>query len=258
MKKYILIIISILLTVLFACNIALSFNFKSVSTISKLNEIRKSKIIENILGIIDDLKSLPNGSVSKVQKETQNINSYMNDVGKEIIRCIKERDKKGISNIFCDKIKDTEYLNNEINIIFDYIDNNGGISIEDGEWTSPVGHGSNDYDGKTVEYLSCKYMGDVRIGDKKYELRFTAYKILKKHLEYQGLLTVTINEYISDEDLDKIDVSNNSNNNKQKKVFLGFQSYILNKKTFMYESILPNDFYKNDLYLIPDNLEDDR
>lgn len=136
--------------------------------------INMSKTVSNVLFVLIAFvilsaftfwKLLPNGSVNKVQKETQSINNYMNDVGKEIIRCIKERDKKGISNIFCDKIKDTEYLNNEINIIFDHIDNNGGISIEDGEWTSPVGHGSNDFEGKTVEYLACKYSGIVKIGN---------------------------------------------------------------------------------------------
>ena len=125
--------------------------------LNKLTIILWTTIIFIFLSAFSFWNLLPNGSVNKVQKETQSINNYMNDVGKEIIRCIKERDKKGISNIFCDKIKDTEYLNNEINIIFDHIDNNGGISIEDGEWTSPVGHGSNDFEGKTVEYLACKY-----------------------------------------------------------------------------------------------------
>ena len=125
--------------------------------LNKLTIILWTTIIFIFLSAFSFWNLLPNGSVNNVQKETQSINNYMNDVGKEIIRCIKERDKKGISNIFCDKIKDTEYLNNEINIIFDHIDNNGGISIEDGEWTSPVGHGSNDFEGKTVEYLACKY-----------------------------------------------------------------------------------------------------
>ena len=256
MKKYILIIFSILLTILFACNIAFSFNFKSVSNISKLNEIKKSKIAENILGIINDLKSIPNGSISKVQRETQNINNYMNEIGSEIIRCLKEEDKEGMNELFCDRIKNTNYSYDRINIVFDYIMNNGGVYIGNGEWTSPVGHGSNNYDGKTVEYLSCKYLGDVKIGDKEYDLRFTAYQILKKHKEYEGVHCIYFVEKIDGETLDKI------LQNKEKKIemkrYLGMDLINTNYDTYDDESILPKELYLNDSYEIPSNLEDDR
>ena len=45
----------------------------------------------------------------------------------------------------------------EIDIIFDYIDKNGGLSIEEGKWNSPIGHGSTDYNGKTIEFFACEY-----------------------------------------------------------------------------------------------------
>lgn len=225
----------------------------SISMIKKVIITIILIIVFAVLTAFSFWKLLPNGSVNKVQKETQSINNYMNDVGKEIIRCIKERDKKGISNIFCDKIKDTEYLNNEINIIFDRIDNNGGISIEDGEWTSPVGHGSNDFEGKTVEYLACKYSGIVKIGSTQYVLRFTAYQVLKKHIEYQGVHNIYFLEIV---DKDTIREMNKKNQKKQR--YLGMYLLNVDYEKYEWKHIYDKVFYENDLYLIPDNLEDDR
>ena len=216
--------------------------------LNKLTIILWTTIIFIFLSAFSFWNLLPNGSVNKVQKETQSINNYMNDVGKEIIRCIKERDKKGISNIFCDKIKDTEYLNNEINIIFDHIDNNGGISIEDGEWTSPVGHGSNDFEGKTVEYLACKYSGIVKIGSTQYVLRFTAYQVLKKHIEYQGVHNIYFSEIV---DKDTIREMNKKNQKKQR--YLGMDLLNVDYEKYEWKHIYDKAFYENDLYLIPDN-----
>lgn len=138
--------------------------------------INMSKTVSNVLFVLIAFvilsaftfwKLLPNGSVNKVQKETKNINNYMNEIGSEIIRCLKEQDKEGINKLLCNKVKSTNYSYDRINIIFDYIKNSGKVYIGNGEWTSPVGHGSNDWNGKTAEYLSCKYLGDVRIGDKE-------------------------------------------------------------------------------------------
>ena len=57
--------------------------------------INMSKTVSNVLFVLIAFvilsaftfwKLLPNGSVNKVQKETKNINNYMNEIGREIIR----------------------------------------------------------------------------------------------------------------------------------------------------------------------------
>ena len=209
-----------------------------------------------ILSAFTFWKLLPNGSVNKVQKETKNINNYMNEIGSEIIRCLKEQDKEGINKLFCNKVKSTNYSYDRINIIFDYIKNSGKVYIGNGEWTSPVGHGSNDWNGKTTEYLSCKYLGDVRIWDKEYDLKFTAYQVLKKHKDYEGVHCIYFIEKVSDEILDK--VLQNKEKTIERKRYLGMDLINTNFNTYIDESIIPKELYENDLYLIPNNFEDDR
>ena len=121
-----------------------------------------------------------NGSINKVQTVSKGEYEYANEIGSEIIRCLKEKDKIALNNLFCDKIKDTEYLQKEIDIIFDYIDNNGGLLIEDSTWSVPTSHGSFN-NGRSIAYVSCKYDNTVFINSRVYELRFTAYQMLNKH-----------------------------------------------------------------------------
>lgn len=254
MKKYILTIISIIL-VIFIFNIVSAFNFKEIQQALNINNDtneNNNKMIDNILDVLNDLQSLPNGSVDKVQKETLSEFEYSNDVGTEIIKCLKGKDKQGLSDLFCDKIKGSDYLMNEIDIIFDYIDKNGGLIIGDGEWQVPTSHGSNGYNGKTVKYLSCKYSEVIKIGNKEYNLRFTAYQIMKGHLDYQGVNNIYFAECTND---DVIKRMNKNNNNQNAKKFLGFDLLNVDYENYVWQHIYTIDFYENDLYKIPEDLE---
>ena len=193
---------------------------------------------------------LPRGSMERVISKSEY--DYANEVGNEIIRCLKEQDKKSLSDMFCDKVKGSEYLNREIEIVFDYINKNGGLVIKNSMWSVPYSHGSFN-DGKSIAYVSCIFDTDVCIGDKEYELRFTAYQLLKNHLEYQGLLNILMFEKISTDIIEK-NISNMNDN----KSYLGINIYNENYELYMRNSVIPVVFYENDLYLIPDNLEDDR
>lgn len=256
MKKYILIIISVIL-VIFIFNVVSAFNYKQIKKVSNINKDtnNNAKTISSILDALNDLKSLPNGGVDKVQKETLSEYDYAKEVGTEIVRCLKEKDKQGLNDLFCDKVKDSDYLMKEIDIIFDYIDKNGGLIFGNGEWQVPVSHGSNGYNGKTVKYLSCKYSESVRMGSKEYNLRFTAYQIMKGHLDYQGINNIYFAEYISNDVVKKM---NKNNNNKITKKFLGFDLLNVDYENYMWQHIFDIEFYENDLYEIPDNLEEGR
>ena len=196
-----------------------------------------------------------NGSINKVQTVSKGEYEYANEIGSEIIRCLKEKDKIALNNLFCHKIKDTEYLQKEIDIIFDYIDNNGGLLIEDSTWSVPTSHGSFN-NGRSIAYVSCKYDNTVFINSREYELRFTAYQMLKKHIEYQGIHCIYLIEKVSQEVLDKILAKDEKQKNE--KAYLGIDIIYTDNNSCTDVSILPKEILENPLYEIPDNLEDDR
>ena len=181
---------------------------------------------------------------------------YMHEIGKEIIRCIKQKDKKSINNLFCDKIKDSEYLKNQIDFIFNYIDENGGIVIEDGKWEIPNSRRSYGGGSKTLEYFSCRYGGKVLINKKLYELRFTAYPVFKYHMDYEGVINMGFLEYMTDEMIEKS--LNYEGNNTHKRVFLGFDLFNVDYNTLQYMSILPKELNENEEYELLDSIENDR
>ena len=201
------------------------------------------------------IKILPDVSINNVNNV--NKKNYISEIGDEIIRCIKERDKIGINSLYCDKVKNTEYLMNQINYIFEYIDKNGGIVIEDGKWNHPASHGSYDGSGsRSIQYFSCKYSGIVSINDKQYDLRFTTYQKFKKHKDYEGVHCIYFIEKVSGETIDKI--LQNNNGDEHKKKYFCFDLINTNYHIYIDESVLPKELYEADIYLIPDNLEDDR
>ena len=195
-------------------------------------------------------KLLPNGSVNKVQNETAILNDYISKTGKEIIRCIKEDDREGLNILFCEKARNSDYLNRKIDIVFDFIKENG-IVFKNEHWSSPYSHGSTGYGEKTIEWVYglCE---NIIIGNKIYNLDFTAYEILKKHQEYEGLLDIHFNE---DYDYNKLEGKKLKGVAKD---YLGIDLLNINYKYYSWESIISDKTVENDLYLIPDNLEDDR
>ena len=213
-------------------------------------------IIVAILGACSLSQFLPNKMFYNVHSISENEYNYVNHIGNEIIRCLKEKDKKGLNSLFCSKVRDTEYLNSQISFIFNYFDEYHDIVIEDGEWQLPYSHGSNDYSGKIIEYVSCKYDGKIFIDKKRYELRFTAYLVFKYHNDYEGVVNIGFLEYMTDEILDKsLECENNIQN--EKKVFLGLNFYYINYNTYQYVSILPKGLNEKKEYEIPDNIEND-
>ena len=183
--------------------------------------------------------------------------NYVSEMGEEILRCIKEKDKKGISSLYCQKVENTEYLSKQIDYIFDYIDKNGGLIIKNGSWNYPSSHGSYDGSGsKSIQYFSCKYSGNVYINNIQYDLRFTAYQKLKKHQEYEGVITISIVEHIDSKIIDKA-YKYREENDTIKRIFLGFDLFNFNYYTLQYMSILPKELNENEEYELLDSLEDD-
>ena len=181
---------------------------------------------------------------------------FANEIGNKILKCLKEKDKQGLNDLFCEKIKNTIYLNDEIDYIFNYIDILGDINIEDSIWNVPVSHGSFN-EGQSIEYVSCKYDKRIFTNDKEYELRFTAYKIFRKHKEFEGVLNISLVEYKTDEMIEK-SLQYKDNNKIERKNYLGINLYNVDYNTFQNISILPVELYENPLYEIPDDLEADR
>ena len=208
-----------------------------------------SVVMSILLSITSIFTGVHNGSINKVKTVSKGEYAYANEIGSEIVRCLREKDKKALNNLYCDRIK-------EIDIIFDYIDGNGGLSIEDSTWSVPTSHGSFN-GGKSIAYVSCKYDKIVYINNKEYELRFTAYQVLKYNKQYEGVLTISINEYKNHELIEK-SLKYQEMNNNEKIVYLGFHLRNTNYSTYQSISILPKELYINDLYEIPNNLEDDR
>lgn len=215
-----------------------------------------SILVSLLLSIVSVFTGVHNGGINEVQTVSKGEYAYANEIGSEIVRCLREKDKKALNNLYCDKIKDTEYLQKEIDIIFDYIDGNGGLSIEDSTWSVPTSHGSFN-GGKSIAYVSCKYDNIIFIKGKEYELCFTAYQVLRNHLEYQGVNCIFFLEHMTDEILDK-SFKYKDDSKVDKKIYLGFDFFDINYDNFQYFTILPKELSENSLFEVPDNLEEDR
>ena len=208
---------------------------------------KKIIILLNLLFII-----LMLFSCKYMSKEERNM-IKMVSIGDEIIRCINGKDKKSLSNLFCDKIKNTDYLNRQIDFFFDYIDKQGGIIIDDtGEWTSNGGHaGSNGWN-IVVDYKGMRYDKDILIGIKKYSLHFGAYITLAKHKEYEGITHIQL--------FDIRDLSNATPeqatiawNDKTAGEYMGIGIYNINFKTYLDENVAPKEIYENEEYRFDDD-----
>lgn len=122
-------------------------------------------MIEKIVKIIKQLATLFTSLITAVSllfipvKSESKSNNYSNmpddikyvfEYGDEIIRCIKEKDRISLSNLFCEKVRNTDYLNKQIEFFFDYIDEHGGVIINDGIWEQNGGHHRSYRSGKKV------------------------------------------------------------------------------------------------------------
>ena len=194
-------------------------------------------------------------SCKYVPKQTKN----MLNIGDEIIRCINEKDKVSLSNLFCKKIKNTDYLNRQIDFFFDYIDKQGGIIIDDGgKWEDGGGHGSTNGWGEVVDFQGCNYNKKVLIGNKEYTFQYMGYTILKGHKEYEGITHIMFKgeRNLLDAPLEKINISKND---KTPSKYLGIRIYNFNYDTFIYENVAPKEVYENEEYRFSfDELEKNR
>ena len=176
---------------------------------------------------------------------------YVNQVGPEVIRCLKERDRDGLNDLFCDKVKDTEYLQKEMDFLFDYIDKNGGLKIEEGaQWTVPGEHrtSSDKGGGRVVNFFGCLYRGSVFIGTKRYILRFSSYAILKKHLEYVGVIKISFMQPSDFNGLSEYEKLKRINAPVTEDSYLGFYITAFNKEKYDFEEVIPENMYKIEEY----------
>ncbi len=177
-------------------------------------------------------------------------NEYCNEVGNEIIRCLKENDRQSINNLFCNKVKDTDYLKKKIDIVFDYIDNSGGIVLDDGEWKVGASHGSNDgKGGRTIDFISCQLIGNIKMKNKKiYMLGFNAYKKFKFHNDLEGVLDICFYE-TTDENITREVEKINKN-------YMGINIFNISIDGKYWENIIPSSFDINRDFLFDKNFFD--
>lgn len=185
---------------------------------------------------------------------------YIDQVGPEVIRCLKERDREGLNDLFCDKVKDTEYLQKEMDFLFDYIDKNGGLTIEEGAQWTVTEHGSRSNKGEeVVNFFGCLYWGDVYIGTKKYSIWVNTYAILKKHPEYVGIGRIIFNKRFDTSVLSEKEhqILNDNVNKGNDHSYLGFSIIDFSRELCNYTMIIPSDIYKIKEYKYDDDeLED--
>lgn len=182
---------------------------------------------------------------------------YVNQVGPEVIRCLKERDREGLNDLFCDKVKDTDYLQKEMDFLFNYIDSNGGLTIEEGaQWTVPGEHGSRSNKGEeVVNFFGCLYWGEVYIGTKRYSIWVNTYAILKKYPEYIGVGRIIFNEVFDRSILtenEKQILIDKANKGKYDS-YLGFSIFDFSRELCNYTMIIPSNIYKIKEYKYDDD-----
>lgn len=175
---------------------------------------------------------------------------YANEIGPQIINCLLEKNREGLKDLFCEKVKNTEFLEKEIDFLFNYIDNNGGLRIENNHnsWKAPAEHGSQNYGKKVINFVGADYKGKVYIGNKEYRLGFSAYSILKKHPEYVGILKIGFYENIDYTKITENEITDMVNTPNTEDNYLGFCILNFNYDNLNDENALPASLYMNEEY----------
>ena len=229
-----------------------------VEIISKVIDFIKHiiTIVVLILSFISSLFMQPKDNVKTRETLIEKTRiEYINEVGPEIIRCLNEKDKKGLNDLFCEKVRNTEYLKKQIDFLFNYIEKNGEIKIDDGKWIDNGGHGSNNCGRKVVDWNGWKYNKEIIINNKEYIWYCSAYIILIGHKEYEGITHISIRDVrdISNLDTEKFNIAFNDRNSIK---YMGIGIFDFNYDTLRYENVAPKEIYENEEYRLSfDELE---
>ena len=201
-------------------------------------------ILTMIVTLISSLFVSTGGNINNIEKSRD---KYINEIGTEIIRCINERDKTGLNNLFCGKLKNTEYLNKQIDFFLGYIDNYNELKITNGIWVDNGGHGSNNRGRKVVDRNGWKYDRIILINNREYILYCSAYITLIGHKEYEGLTHISLRGVrdISNLDTEKFNIAFNDRNSIK---YMGIGIFDFNYETLRYENIAPKEIYEDDEY----------
>lgn len=106
----------------------------------------------------------------------------------EIIRCFNEKDSDGLKSMFCETVKKTENLDEQIENAFDFID---------GEITSYdylIGSESKSVDeGKVTKKRVYPWITEILTDkNRKYEMQFDSYIIYENKDEAIGIICIEI------------------------------------------------------------------
>ena len=196
-------------------------------------------------------------SLFEVKSDSQMINQefkygpeFVNDIGPEIIKCLNETDKQALNGLFCNKVKDTKYLKEKIDYLFEYIETQGGLYIDvSGKWNpAGGGHGSRNFHERTVEYEGYEYDKKIKLGNIEYNLDVSFYLVNKNHKEYEGVTRIYFwnsREHYATQS--NVVINNNS---KNKDFYLGFDIMNFNYETLKWESIVPSEINENEEYKV--------
>ena len=218
----------------------------------KTNKIKKCKIIISMLVVLLSLSScLPYIKIPKVENKIDV--KFQATAGRDIIVALKEQNVEKLSNVFCKKVANTKYLNDNINYVFEYINLNGGLMIPDGKWKfDGSSHGAYSGGREVVDYGGWDYNKEVFIGNKKYRLVCNSYFTLIGHKDYEGITHINFVETIensieNDDFLKKLNNALNSSGSQPIK-YLGMGIFNFNYETFLDENVAPKEIYENEEY----------
>ena len=136
----------------------------------------------------------------------QNVMEFLTDVGVEttqdetvekstiyadaILSALKTGETMNLSNMFCEKVKPSHNINEEIAEAIEFID---GEIVDDGELSGVSESGSSWRNGEKIEsYINPRIKQIETNSGKKYNISFFAYIIYENDLSYIGITRITI------------------------------------------------------------------
>ncbi len=131
-------------------------------------------------------------AVSQVLENKADNQKHAEEVSKELIRCINERDLDGIEQMFNQYSRNEEKLRNDIEDFLDYIDG----EIEDYDFNYRGEISSSIRDGKWTRQETQTKLENIitDTGKKYYQITFSEYVICTEEKDKEGISILTLHD----------------------------------------------------------------
>ncbi|MBR6695321.1 MAG: DUF5104 domain-containing protein [Oscillospiraceae bacterium] len=140
-------------------------------------------------------------------KSTDNKPNSKKELAKEIVACFNNEDVEGLENLFCTEIRESHNLNEDIQIMFDFVD--GKIieySIENGSEGKSVEDGI-----VTKEEYGVQIRNTKTDTEHKYIIAYAYRSVDFEHPEKVGVSVISVKEYDGDDIVQESRVSAGKN-----------------------------------------------